>query len=364
MDTAGALTTLHNFSEADGTQPTILVEGSAGRIFGVTVGIVSTVFQLNPGGGVTTLHRFDRTTEGSSPSSLIQAADGNLYGTSGGGPFDQGTVFRLDSSGTLTTLHAFSGPDGSSPLDLIQGSDGDFYGVTAEGFSHGTIFKIDAGGAFTTLHHFPPGVFSTVLIQGTDGSFYGSSPPRQGAPAADERDGFIFRFDPGGTPTTLHRFTGVDGTSYGTLIQASDGSLYGTKQSGGSGRDAGGTIFKLDLVGTFTVLHHFGRNPGPAYPLAHVTEGSDGRLYGTTVAGGLSDVGTVFTIEPSGAARVLHSFPATPLPAGKEASLARVSCEQPMDCLRRHQQRGRQQFRDGLRDRCHWSANHEAHLPW
>ena len=39
-----------------------------------------------------------------------------------------------------------------------------------------------------------------------------------------------------------------------------------------------------------------------------MTEASDGRLYGTTSAGGLSDAGTVFTIEPSGAARVLHSF--------------------------------------------------------
>ena len=301
-DAARGLTTLHQFSGDDGGQPTILIQGTAGEIFGVAQNSPSRVFTLNPGGGITTLHRFDET-EGSGPSALLQASDGNLYGTTqNDGPFDKGTVFRLDSSGALTTLHAFSGPDGSFPVDLIQGSDGDFYGVTGEGFDPyrgGTIFKIDAAGSFTTIYRFESGVFASVLIQGTDGSFYGSSPGG---------NGFLFRFDPGTTPTTIHRFSGNDGSSYGSLIQASDGSLFGTKREGGTGYGAGGTIFRLDLGGTFTVLHHFGRNPGPASPVAPVTQASDGRFYGTTLHGGPSDNGTVFTIEPSGEVRVLHNF--------------------------------------------------------
>jgi uncharacterized repeat protein (TIGR03803 family) len=175
---------------------------------------------------------------------------------------------------------------------LIQGADGDFYGITVDG----TIFKLDAAGAFTTLHRFPANTFPSVLIQGSDGAFYVHT------------EGSIFRFVPGGTPTSLHTFTGVDGRAQGALMQTSDGSLYGTKLLGGTGLGEGGTIFKLDPAGTLAVLHNFARNPGPSHPVAHVTEGSDGRLYGTTSTGGLLDAGTVFTIEPSGAGRVLHSF--------------------------------------------------------
>jgi uncharacterized repeat protein (TIGR03803 family) len=294
LEATGELTTLYNFADEDGTsQPTVLVQGSTGTIFGVTRGQFSTVFRLNPGGGITPLHRFDELDEGTAATALIVGADGNLYGAmQNDGPGGHGTVYRLDTSGALTTLHAFSGADGSGPWDLIQGSDGDFYGVTVDG----TIFKIDAAGTFTVLHRLPAANEPIVLLQGSDGSFYVHT------------ESSIFRFVPGGTPTTLHTFTGEDGRSIGALVQASDGKLYGTKLLGGTALGEGGTIFALDLDGTFAVLHHFGRNPGPARPLAHVTQGSDGRLYGTTSAGGLSDFGTVFTIEPSGAGTVLHGF--------------------------------------------------------
>ena len=289
MNAAGGLTTLHHFSEEDGS-PTELIQGSAGTIYGVTV---SSVFQLNPGGGVTTLHRFGSFGY---PTALIQAADGSLYGTTlQGGPF--GTVFRLDPSGTLTTLHAFSGTDGR-PVDLIQGNDGDFYGVTA---SNGTIFRIDAAGTLTTLYRFPPFVYSSVLIQGSDGSFYGVAIPP--ACSCSSVTGYIFRFDPDGMLTTLHTFSGTDGRPW-LLLVASDGTLYGSTFFS----SAGGTLFKLDALGTSTTLHNFSRGEGGASPVAHVTEGNDGRLYGTTSAGGSSDLGTVFTIEPTGMVRILHSF--------------------------------------------------------
>ena len=295
LEPTGGVTTLYSFSDEDGTsQPTVLVQGSSGTIFGVTRGQFSTVFRLNPGGGITPLHRFESSEEGSTATALIEAADGNLYGAMQTlGPLGGGTIYKLDASGTLTTLHAFSGADGSGPFDLIQGHDGDFYGVTV---NEATIFKMDAAGSVTTLHRFPAGTTSHVLIQASDGSFYVNT------------EAAIVKLDPAGTVTTLHAFTGDDGRSIGALTQASDGNLYGTKLLGGTALGEGGTIFTLDLAGTFAVLHHFGRNPGPARPLAPVTEGSDGRLYGTTSTGGQSDFGTVFTIEPSGAGTVLHSF--------------------------------------------------------
>ena len=315
-DATGGLTTVHHFSPEDGTtQPTVLIEGREGTIYGATE---STVFRLDPAGVITTLHRFEEA-EGAVATALLQAPEGSLYGTMrDGGPFDEGTVFKLDTNGTLTLLHTFSGPDGSEPLDVIQGSDGDFYGVTGQGSipnRFGTIFKIDAAGTFTTLHRFPNDTFASVLIQGSDGSFYGS---RSG------RDGFIFRFDPALTLTPLHTFTrATSGTSSAAVIQASNGNLYGTDPSGVVLGD--GMVFTLDLTGTFAVLHRFIRNPGPAHPVAPVTEGSDGRLYGTTVDGGPSNVGTVFAIEPSGTSSILHTF------AGNDGAFPRAGLAQATD---------------------------------
>jgi uncharacterized repeat protein (TIGR03803 family) len=64
---------------------------------------------------------------------LIQGTDGNLYGTTTGGPYGYGAIFRIDTNGsTFTTLHSFAGSDGAEPFaGLIQGTDGNLYGTTA-----------------------------------------------------------------------------------------------------------------------------------------------------------------------------------------------------------------------------------------
>jgi uncharacterized repeat protein (TIGR03803 family) len=64
----------------------------------------------------TTLHSFDGK-DGSRPyAGLIQATDGNLYGTTDfGEPHGEGTVFKITPGGTLTKLHSFNYMDGSSP---------------------------------------------------------------------------------------------------------------------------------------------------------------------------------------------------------------------------------------------------------
>src|ERR1700732_2026834 len=69
-------------------------------------------------------------------TSLIQATDGNFYGTGGGGIHDQGQVFRMTPDGKLTTIYSFcSQPncaDGSDPFSApILGNDGNLYGVIA-----------------------------------------------------------------------------------------------------------------------------------------------------------------------------------------------------------------------------------------
>ena len=106
----------------------------------------------------TTLHSFSGPDGRLLYGGVIQASDGNFYGTTWkGGASDMGTVFKMDSNGAVTTLHSFAGNDGAYPIGgVIQGSDGNFYGTTVQGGSanKGTVFKISAAGVLTTLHQF------------------------------------------------------------------------------------------------------------------------------------------------------------------------------------------------------------------
>src|SRR4051794_31869987 len=81
------------------------------------------------------------------------------------------------------------------------------------------------------------------------------------------------------------------------IVQGSDGALYGTSFFGGTNNL--GTVFKLNKDGTgFALLHSFtGIDGDGARPQASLTEGTDGLLYGTTGAGGMSDAGTVYKLD-------------------------------------------------------------------
>ena len=137
------------------------------------------IFRITPAGSLTTLYSFCAQTgcpDGSWPTSLMQGADGDFYGTTQFGGFFYGTIFKITSSGKLTTLHVFctetNCPDGSSPVAMIQATDGNFYGTTSGG--SGTIFRMTPSGQLTTLHTFDmTGEFPGPIMQGTDGNFYG-----------------------------------------------------------------------------------------------------------------------------------------------------------------------------------------------
>lgn len=115
---------------------------------------------------------------------VIQATDGNFYGTTtGGGAYGYGTVFKINSGGMLTTLHSFGGADGEFPYaSLFQGADGNFYGTTSSGGAGecsfygytgcGTVFEISSTGTLTTLHRFDGtdgALPDTALVQATNG---------------------------------------------------------------------------------------------------------------------------------------------------------------------------------------------------
>ncbi|MGH6840505.1 MAG: choice-of-anchor tandem repeat GloVer-containing protein [Methylocella sp.] len=101
--------------------------------------------------------------------------------------------------------------------------------------------------------------------------------------------------------TILYTFTGLsDGASPSArLVFNSNGNkLFGTTTGGGSNGN-NGVVFKLSLTGVQTVLHSFGSiaNDG-SDPVAGLTLGANGELYGTTVFGGTFGCGTVFQLTP------------------------------------------------------------------
>ena len=131
--------------------------------------------------------------------------------------------------------------------------------------------------------------------------------------------GTVFKLTPAGKLTTLHSFDGTDGKyPAATLIQATDGKLYGTTSGGLNGGGAG-TVFKITLSGALTTLHTFcseaNCSDGRAPFKAPLVQANDGNFYGVTTQGGLNDsncegvgCGTIFKITPTGVLTPLYSF--------------------------------------------------------
>ena len=185
---SGTFTSLHSFVHSEGDFPVgPLVQGSDGNLYGATSsgGIAyGAVFKITPDGTLTTLHLFD-FTDGQEPNgALVQATDGNFYGTMGFGgstcSLGCGTVFKMTPDGTLSTLHSFDGADGWLPLGgLLQATDGNFYGTTTYGGSGnctnngyaacGTVFKLSVGlGQFVETSPTSGSSGAPVTILGTN----------------------------------------------------------------------------------------------------------------------------------------------------------------------------------------------------
>ena len=253
---AGTLKTLYNFCAqtgcTDGSVPVGLVLASNGNLYGTTqyngANGYGTVFEITEAGKLTTLHSFD-WTDGAEPNAgLVQAANGSFYGTTFyGGANGYGTVFEI-TAGKLTTLYSFCAQancaDGEYPkADLVQAVDGNFYGTTYGGGAngYGTFFKMSPTGKLTTLYSFCSQTSCTDganplagLVQAANQNFYGTI---YGGGAHGV--GTVFKITRGGALTTLYSFCSqsncVDGANPAAgLVLATNGKFYGTTGVGGA----------------------------------------------------------------------------------------------------------------------------------
>ena len=211
---------------------------------------------------------------------LVQGTDGDFYGTtSSGGIKDYGTIFKITSGGIPKTLHNFCSQggyctNGSVPYaSLIQATDGNFYGTTAAGGARtcasgcGTVFKMTPSGKLKTLYSFcaqnncsDGQAPYAALVQGTDGNFYGTTTGGGAKNVCGAGGcGTVFKITPSGKLTTLHSFDKTDGANpYAGLVQGTDGNVYGTTVKGGARKGVSyGTVFKMTPSGKFTTLHSF-----------------------------------------------------------------------------------------------------------
>ena len=354
---AQKLTTLVRLQPSEGFNPQAeLVQGSDGSFYGTAAwgGNLpcysgtgcGTVFKFTPHHGLIILHTFctqPNCPDGAEPyAGLIQASDGNFYGTTvagGSGHCNDfvipgcGTVFKISPRGKLTTLHSICMKpncyDGAQPLGgLIEGRNGKFYGTTSGGgiYGAGTVFEITRNGKLTTIHSFIGSDGSRPasrgsLVRSMDGNFYGTT-----AAGGTSADGTVFRVTPRGKLTTLYsfctkfaradgKFGCIDGKQpLSSLIQDPNGDFLGTTFDGGA--YGAGTVFRITPRGDLTTLYSFCALkycPDGAEPFEGLVLGSDGNFYGTTYSNGVHGLGTIFRIKPDGSTlTTLYNFCAKP----------------------------------------------------
>jgi uncharacterized repeat protein (TIGR03803 family) len=288
------------------------MQASDGKLYGMTQfggsNGFGVIFSFDPSTSIYTKVKDFDSTNGGSPegNSLVQASDGKLYGmTAGGGSSGYGVIFPFDpSTSTYTKLLDFIGDNGAIPLgSLIQASDGKLYGMTFSGGTltgNGAMFSYDPSTSIYKELGAPVNSRGS-LMQASDGKlygmFYGNDRIQGGSFFSYDLSSLTF------ANVKAFNFDGATGTypdgayPVGSVIQATDGKLYGMTSGGGSGFS--GVIFSFDpSSSTYTKLKDF-QNPDGLSPSGNLMQASDGKLYGMTRFGGSNLLGTIFSFDPS-----------------------------------------------------------------
>jgi len=290
-----------------------LVQSSDQLLYGMTLsgGTSSSgvLFEYNPATSTYTKKLdFNIAPNGKSPyGSLVQAYNGKFYGmTNSGGANSLGVIFEYDpSTSTYTNKLDFAGTsNGSNPYgSLIQAFNSKLYGMTYSGGTNGSgvLFEYDpATSTYTKKQDFDGSSYGSnpfgSLIQASNGKLYGMT--FQGGTSSK---GVLFEYDPAtSTFTKKVDFTGTSNGSspYGRLVQASNGKLYGMTNLGGT--SSKGVLFEFDpATSTYTKKVDFTGTANGSNPYGSLIQAPDGKLYGMTYLGGSSNFGVLFEYDPA-----------------------------------------------------------------
>ena len=336
---------LHTFGRGnpqyDGSTPTALLQAFDGTFWGATSdgGQIGggTLFNMIAQGSDSIAFSFGSSYGASgvptAPGALIQGSDGNFYSIATDSATNAPTLSKITPQGVQTLVCSLNNPNtvGFDPPagSLMQASDGNFYGTMNLGGSgtEGVVYKVTPQGVVTVLHSFSdvnrqvqdalnPG---SGLIQGTDGNLYGTT-----VYGGTGNQGTVYKITPLGVMTILHSFNDTPSTTVkdvngnqvedgqypvGALIQGADGNFYGTTFTGGYADQ--GTVFQMTPQGVVTIVHSFADGSvtlDGINPYAGLVQGYDGNFYGTTHGDQSTGFGTVFQVTPQGQTTILHYF--------------------------------------------------------
>ena len=313
-------TVLHTFTGgSDGAVPNKDLWLSGNTLYGLVgrgtnlVGYGSVFAMDTNGGNFSLLYTFTTNTDGAigQPNGGLILCGDTLYGTAyQGGNTNAGSIFAINTNGTFKLLHLFTADtDGENPLGTLVLSSGTLYGTARNGGTNGlfgTAFSINTNGNdFAVLHTFAGStnldghnpdaglvlsgntLYGTTVFGGTNGG------------------GTVFAINTDGSGySVIHSFDPAAGEGKlpeGGLV-ARGNTLYGTTL--GNGTSLGGTIYSVNTDGSsFTLLHTFSMaNSDEGYTNSDGSQPYDSlamdgnMLYGTTSLGGLTGMGTVFSL--------------------------------------------------------------------
>ncbi len=250
----------------------------------------------------TKLIDFDEYSMGKSPhGNLVQLTNNQLISTTtNGGDNGHGTIFVYDiANNTVEKKFSFGNADnGRAPVgSLVEATNGRLYGMTYDGGIHnnGILFELNpANNSFVKILAFDDtlkgGKPRGSLIQATNGKLYGTT--NKGGLF---NQGVLFEYDIK-TKVFTKKIDFKDSLRgsfpIGALLQASNGLIYGMTTLGGSNND--GCLFEFNPVtSSFTKKADFDYIQTGRNPKGFLIQGSNGKLYGLTTSGGFSNYGTL-----------------------------------------------------------------------
>jgi uncharacterized repeat protein (TIGR03803 family) len=224
------------------------------------------------------------------------------------------TVASSAQAQTFKSLYSFANsPDGATPYGgVIKDKSGNLYGTASAGGSSGfgTVYKLSSTSNETVLYSFTGGADGSEpyagLVMDTLGNLCGTT--RSGGSSGF---GTVYKVNiKTKQETVLYNFTGQPdgGTPLSGLVMDQLGNLYGTTFAGGSSNV--GTVYKVNIkTKQETVLYSFAGDPDAGEPVyGNLLMDKSGNLYGTTQGGGSSNRGAVWELSANGTETVLYSF--------------------------------------------------------